>query len=109
SPTMVNDFRASYYRYAQKTDSISYMQDYAGQLGIAGLPKDAMPGIWPGGFTESIQVTNPNTNIQEIFTVKDDVSKMKGTHSFKWGYELMRYRQNSYGINNPDGTFNYAG
>jgi hypothetical protein len=109
SPTMVNDFRASYYRYNRKTDSITYMQDYASKLGISGLPKDAMPGIWPGGFTESLNVGNPTTNVEEIITVKNDVSRIVGKHSFKWGYELMRYRQNQYDLGNPDGSFNYTG
>jgi hypothetical protein len=109
SPTLVSDFRASYYRYNQQTDSIAYMQDYAGQLGIAGLPKDAMPGIWPGGFTESLNVGNPSWNLQEVVALHDDVSKVQGTHSFKWGYELMRYRQNSHGLGSPDGSFSYTG
>ena len=109
TPTVFSDFRVTYYRYNVKRESISYMQDYASQLGISGLPKDAMPGIWPGGFTESLSVTNPTTNIQEIITIKDDVTKMRGVHSFKMGYELVRYRQNSYDIGNPDGSFTYTG
>jgi hypothetical protein len=107
--TVVNDFRASLYRYNQQRDSIAYMADYASQLGIAGLPKDAMPGIWPGGFTESLNVSNGNTNVQEIFTVKDDVNKASGAHSFKFGYELLRFRQNQYDLGNPDGSFSYTG
>jgi outer membrane receptor protein involved in Fe transport len=109
SPTMVNDMRASYYRYDTKTTSIAYQQDYATQLGIAGLPKDCMPGIFPGGFTESIQVGCPSRNIQEIITFKDDLNKAHGAHSFKMGYELLRYRQDQWDMSTPDGSFTYSG
>ena len=111
APTVVNDFRASLYRYSLLNDSIAYMQNYAGQLGMTGLPKDGMPNIFPSGigFTETPNVGYPSTNIQEIITVKDDLSKAKGTHSFKMGYELVRYRQNQYTIGNPDGSFSYTG
>jgi hypothetical protein len=109
SPTLVNELRAGYYRYDVRTVSIAYMQDYAGQLGIPGLPKDTMPQIWPGGFTETLNVGGPSTNVQEILSLKDDMSKVKGTHSFKWGYELMRWRQNNYGVNQPAGTYTYTG
>ena len=109
TPTLVSDLRLTYYRYNQKNDSITLGQDYATQLGIAGLPKDAMPGIWPGGFTESLNVGSPSTNVQEIITLKDDITKMSGKHAFKFGYELVRFRQNTYNIGNPDGSFTYTG
>ncbi len=107
--TTVNDLRASYYRYNVQTKSIAYQQDYASQLGISGLPTDCMPGIWPGGFTESLQVGCPSQNLREIITIKDDVSRVHGTHAFKFGYELLRYRQDNWDLSNPDGTFNYTG
>jgi hypothetical protein len=80
------------------------MQDYAGMLGIPNLPKDTMPQIWPGGFTESLNVGGPSTNVQEFLTLRDDVTRATGTHAFKWGYELMRNRQNQYDVGNPSGT-----
>jgi hypothetical protein len=109
SGSLVNDFRASYYRLNINTASIAFQQNYAGQLGIAGLSKDAMPQIWPGGFTESLNVGGASSNIQEVFTVKDDVSKVWGAHAFKWGYELLRYRDDNWDQGNPDGTYSYTG
>jgi hypothetical protein len=109
SPTLISELRAGCYRYDIRTKSIAYMQDYAGLLGIPNLPKDTMPQIWPGGFTESLNVGGPNTNVQEVLTLKDDTTKVRGTHAFKWGYALVRYRQNSYGVGNPSGSFSYTG
>jgi hypothetical protein len=49
-------------------------------------------------------------SIQEIITLKDDVSKVHGNHAFKFGYELLRYREDNYSPNgNTDGSFSYQG
>jgi hypothetical protein len=118
TPTLVNDLRASYYRYNNPADSTAFDKNYAQLLGItggsngfgtAGLPATCMPQIWPGGFSESPQMGCPNQNLQEIITLKDDLSKAWGAHAFKFGYELLRYRQDTYGYGNPDGSYSYQG
>ncbi len=114
SPTIINETRVGYYRYDQRRHSIAYMKDYAKLLGIPGLPVDTMPQIWNNDtnvtrFTESLNIGPPNRNLQEVLTFKNDTTKVKGTHAFKWGYELMRYRQNQWDVGNPSGSFNYTG
>ncbi len=114
SPTIISDIRAGYYRYGSRTNSIAYLQDYAGQLGIPNLSKDTMPqGIGPatsgaGAVTESLNVGAPSLNMREILTLKDDTTKVKGTHAIKFGYELLRYRRNEYTPRTPAGTFTYT-
>jgi hypothetical protein len=105
--TLVNDLRAGYYQIGNFNSSIAYNQDYASKLGLTGLPKTCMPQIWPGGFTESLNVGCPSRDITEILTVKDDLSKAWGRHSFKMGYELLRWRENQWDLNNPDGSYSY--
>ena len=57
SPSIITDIRAGMYRQDVRRNSIAYMQDYASQLGIPGLPKDTMPqNIGPSGFTENLNV-----------------------------------------------------
>lgn len=118
TPTWLNDLRASYYRYNNPAASTAFDKNYAQLLGItggsnglgsSGLPATCMPQIWPGGFTEGLNVGCPSTSIQEIITLKDDVSKAWRTHSFKFGYELLRYRENNYNYGNPDGSYSYQG
>ncbi|MEO8593737.1 MAG: carboxypeptidase-like regulatory domain-containing protein [Candidatus Solibacter sp.] len=114
SSTVVNDFRATYYGYSQLVDSIAKDQDYATLIGMGGmgLPKTCMPGVWPTGIiTEpsgTVQVGCGSTDVQETLTMKDDLNKASGKHSFKMGYELLRWRRNQYDMGNPDGTFTYA-
>lgn len=114
TPTVVNDFRVTYYRYVSVTDSIAYNQDYATLVGMGGmgLPKTCMPGIWPSGIISdpagTVQVGCGSNAVQENFTVKDDLNRAWGKHSFKMGYEMLRWRSNSTNPGNPDGTFNYA-
>jgi hypothetical protein len=101
--------RASYYRENQPAASVAYDQNYAGILGIAGLPITCMPNLGSFGFTESINHACPSGNLQEIITFKDDVSKVWQNHAFKFGYELMRYRANTWSLGSPDGTFSFTG
>jgi hypothetical protein len=109
SATLVNDMRASYYRENQPVASVAYGQDYSDKLGISGLPNTCMPSLGSFGFTEAINHACPSGNLQEIITLKDDVSKVWHNHAFKFGYELMRYRQDSWSVGSPDGTFTFAG
>ena len=114
TPTMVNDFRMSYYGIWNLVDSIAYNEDYASAIGMGGmgLPKTCMPGVWPSGINTdpsgSVQVGCGSKDVHETLTLKDDLSKTVGSHVFKMGYELLRYRRNQWDMANPDGTFNYA-
>ncbi len=113
APTVLNDFRASYYAQAYLVDSISYNKDYATLLGLGGLglPKTCMPDVIPSFITDpggaSMTPGCGSKYVQENYTVKDDVSKSMGKHQFKMGYELLRYHLNSSDPGTPDGTFTY--
>ena len=56
-----------------------------------------------------MSVGGPTTNIIENFTVKDDMTWVKGSHSFKFGYDLLHLRQNSYSLGSPSGSFSFDG
>jgi hypothetical protein len=103
SPTLISETRASYYRYENNVASIAYGQDWGKFFGIPNIGAKS----WPTGMPLSIG--NGSENVQETFTVKEDVSKLMGKHAFKAGYELMRRRTNSYGITNDAGSFGFAG
>ncbi|MGE5567658.1 MAG: TonB-dependent receptor domain-containing protein [Rhodospirillales bacterium] len=113
SPTVINETRLGYYRYDSRRVSPAYMQDFASLLGIPGLPPDTMPQIWAAsgttGFTENLNHASPNRNLREVITLKTDTTKVHGTHAFKWGYELLRYRRNQWDVGNPSGSFSYTG
>lgn len=105
SPTLISDTRIGYYRKNATNPSFAYKQDYAKMLGIPNLPPDTMPR----GISYGLDVASPSIDIQETMTLKSDLTKVKGTHALKMGYELMRPRGNNWSVGNPSGNFSLAG
>ena len=101
TPTLVNDLHFSYYEYGNITQSIAYNQNYAKTLGITGLPSTCMPQIWPGGFSESLNVGCPSRDITGIFTLKDDVSKVLGQALLQDGVRAAPLARESMGSAKP--------
>jgi len=103
SSTLVADTRLGYFRSNAQTESPSYRQDVAGQLGIPNVTADTFPGGLYG-----VSQNGPSVNVQENISLKEDVTKVHGTHTLKFGYELMRYRQDSYSPGNMTGSFSFT-
>ncbi|MCC7175408.1 MAG: TonB-dependent receptor [Bryobacterales bacterium] len=100
APTVVSETRLSYYRYKNTTTWPGFGIDYGKLLGIPNIGAGSMPSI-----TGIPYVSNPSIDVQETINLKQDVSKLYGSHAFKTGYDLMRLRRNSYSITNNAGTF----
>jgi len=119
TPTMVNEIRLNYYARATPTSSIALNNNYAALIGMGsdGLPNTCMPAGIVSSQTFNLTTDQASLTpgcgsrtVQENYTVKDDLSKSKGTHNFKMGYELLRYHQNANsGPGNVDGSFTYSG
>ena len=103
SPTLISETRMNYYRYFQPTGSASYGINWASTLGIPNIGTNALPGGLP------IAGTLPSVNVEETLNFKEDVTKVKGSHAFKMGYDLMRIRNNSHTKDNSAGTFSLTG
>jgi hypothetical protein len=103
-PTLISETRLSYYRSFSPNAWPSFGTDYGALLGIPNIGKGSMPNI-----TGIPYVNNPSTNVQESMNFKEDVSKLSGKHAFKMGYDLMRFRGNSYTTTNNAGTFTLTG
>ncbi len=98
SPTLINEARIGYYRFEANVASPDANKNLAGTLGIPGIPGTLLPSGLPlsvAGFSE---------NVIETFTVKDDMTWIKNKHSFKFGYDLLHSRQNSYGLGSAGGS-----
>ncbi|MFN7923935.1 MAG: TonB-dependent receptor [Bryobacteraceae bacterium] len=115
SPSIVNDARVGYYRrWAQQTVP-SYQQDWASKLGIPNVNGDVMPGF--GGTNTDrnnpstiygLYGATPNQSVNETISFRDDLSYIRGTHAFKFGYEVLRFRLNSATFANPV-LFDFSG
>lgn len=117
SPTTFNDFRIGYYRARNDTFVPSYNQGWAQKLGI---PNDS-PLLMPSFSSTLASGTNaptlssmygltvggPSRNIRETLSLRDDFSKMAGTHAFKMGYEILAFRANYWQLGQPSGLFDF--
>ena len=93
----------NYYRYCQPTTVQQFGNNWGSILGIPNIGSVGLPGGLPIGNAA------PSINVEETFNFKEDVTKVKGAHAFKMGYDLMRIRNNSYSATNPAGSFSIMG
>jgi len=117
-PTTFNDFRVGYYRARNDTFIPSYNQGWAQKLGIPndnGLLMPSFSSSMASGYTSApslaqmygLTVPGPSRNIRETLSLRDDFSKMVGTHAFKMGYEILRFRGNYFQLGQPSGIFQF--
>jgi hypothetical protein len=117
-PTALNDVKVGFYRLRNDTIVPSYNQNWAGKLGI---PNDS-PALFPtfSGTTASGNSTapalnttyglgapSPSTGIRQVWTFRDDFTKVLGTHAFKMGYEFIYFEANYIQLGQPSGIFQF--
>lgn len=115
SPSVVNDARVGYTRRWSELAVASYGGNWPQQLGIPGIDPALMPAFGAtgdNGITPSsiygLNGAAPNRNVNETISFRDDISYIRGTHAFKMGYELLRFRLNSAVLANPV-RFDFSG
>ncbi len=112
-PSTVNEFRFGYTQF-QNDNLFRYANErnVTAELGIAGLPVPVQAawgtpsiglGLGLSGFGEP--VNGPFVERSHIFQALDNVSIVKGNHSFKFGGEIRRNRFNELGNAFPRGSF----
>ena len=106
SPSVVNDARVGYTRRWSELVVASYGGNWAQQLGIPGVNGDLMPAFGSGDRNTADSIYGlsgaaPNRTVTETISFRDDASHIRGTHAFKFGYELLRFRLNSAVLANP--------
>jgi hypothetical protein len=111
SPTMVNEIRVGANRRRYTRTPASLGQDWAGQLGIPNVGPETMPDFRNSGggalffrFPEGETIdANENMSIQENLTM------VRGRHTLKIGYELLRTRHNVHVASQPSGIYRFGG
>ncbi len=117
SPTVVNEFRLGYNSFYNTFGrELAFERDVTGELGIPGmgpLPESAwgIPNIGLGqgysGFGDNTE--GPYTNDNSVLEVIDNVSWIKGRHSFKVGGSIRFDEFNQVGNQFPRGGFQFNG
>ena len=112
NPSLFNDFRFGYYRRRSDTFVPSYGKDYGKLLGIPNISPELLPSFGTGnhftaGSIYGLTLTGPARSVDETLTLRNDLSKITGTHALKMGYEMLRLRMNSTQSNIPSGDFRF--
>jgi len=109
NPTTVNDLRFTYLYRKFHNISSALGGDYPDKLGLKGVPNNAFPQIVPAGFS------NLGTNAQERqqypivqHQIVDNLSKVHGRHSTKFGVEGRRSRNHEFNYPTISGAFTFA-
>lgn len=95
----------------------NYNTDTAKQIGMGGIPygpdfpqNGGLPYVSIGGLSNygspQFYVTNEHEN---VFQILDNVTKIQGNHSLKFGVDFQSIRFSTVQPPYPRGTFNYSG
>jgi hypothetical protein len=116
SPTVVNEFRVGFNSFYNTFGrELAFERDVISELGIPGmspLPDSAwgIPSIGINGlsgFGDSNE--GPYTNKNKVYEIIDNVSWIKGRHSFKVGAHFRIDHYNQVGNQFPRGNFVFEG
>ena len=102
----INEFRAGYNRRHETKLPFTQDQDWARQLGMPNVAPDTFPR-----FNTGYNGTPGGTfsNIAEDNTFQDNLTKVAGRHTMKFGYELVKTRYNALVEALPSGAYSFGG
>jgi hypothetical protein len=121
SPTAINEFRVSFFRPRNDMFVPSENQNWGMILGIPNISPALMPSFSPTALGVSTYTTAPDypqlygltvqgatSQIRQAESLRDDFTKIHGTHAFKMGYEILHFTDTFYQQGYPSGQFNFA-
>jgi hypothetical protein len=116
SNDMVNEARFGFDRMDANSDPIGLTlgQSDATNYGLLGVPQTpftaGIPPININGLTRlGSSPWRPQIQISQAWDLVDNLSWLKGTHSFKFGYEMLHTSNNFLDIQAPQGEINPSG
>ncbi len=94
-PELINEFRLGYNRIHSRRFQLNYNQNVSQILGFPGVPFGPENGGLPQlTFSDAPQLGSPtflpSLEIQNTYSVSDNVTWVKGSHTLKFGTELRR-------------------
>jgi hypothetical protein len=110
SPTLINEFQIGYQRRNQEIYSATANQGWAETLGIPNVGPQTFPGFVASGSSSVSWTANPgggSRTINEDVVLADNVTKIYGLHSIKFGYQGIRQRENDVTASQPSGSFTF--
>jgi Carboxypeptidase regulatory-like domain/TonB dependent receptor len=114
NPTTINEFRVAYVRCGSDAVQLNYGKTYASQLGIpnvnitadnSGFPQIGITGFSTLGDTAFF----PLVELENVFQWLDNVTFVRGSHTYKAGVDIKRIQRNFTQIlGAPAGSFSFG-
>jgi len=111
NPTTIQELRLGFNRRKYTRDPESLNQGWAGQLGIPNVGPETMPSFLNAGGGQ-LFIRYPESreaDANENWSIQDNVTMIRGRHTFKAGFEFLRTRLNSLLTAQPSGRYFMGG
>jgi len=111
SPSLINEFRLGANHRKESRTPPGLNENWAQQLGIPGVSPATFPSFFDSNGTMFYGASMPRGQwyqVTENYTLQDNVTLIRGRHSLKTGYELMRTRANSLAEVWPSGVYRFG-
>ncbi|MBZ5580822.1 MAG: TonB-dependent receptor [Acidobacteriia bacterium] len=116
TPSLLNELRGGFNRDFAHSDPIGLQlgQSTAATYGLTGIPSSpnaaGIPPINISGMTRlGSSPWRPQFQVAQVWQLLDTLSWLKGSHSFKFGYEHRRTSDNFLDIQSPQGQITASG
>jgi hypothetical protein len=113
-PTTINEAHVSWLRSGANAQVLGHGHFYGNTIGIPNANVDDVNTGFPGQSITGVTYMGeggayPELNIENSFQVLDNVTLIRGSHTYKAGVDLMRIRQSFIQLLGGDagGSFNY--
>jgi hypothetical protein len=114
NPTTINELRLAYVRVGSDATQLGFGKDYATQLGIpnvnitsdnSGFPQIGISGLSTLGDTAFF----PLKEIENVYQWLDNITFIRGSHTFKAGVDFKKIQRNFTQILGPPaGSFSFG-
>jgi len=115
SPVLINEFRAGFnYLKTTRSGPVANQFGIPEQFGIQGVPQTTLNGGLPGFVITGLSTLGsngflPSDEVTSTFQVTDDVTKIYGKHTFKFGFEIQHVKFSTLQPPWSHGQFTYDG
>jgi hypothetical protein len=114
TPSIINQVQLGYNRYHREIDSQQRLASVGQQLALPGVLADprftGFPAVALTGYASVGEYTYaPLTFYNELKQIKDRLSFIRGNHSLKAGFDIMRIREEQIFVSYPRGQFSFTG
>lgn len=109
SPTVVNRLNVGWNNWWQVRASRTRDEGWGTKIGVKNVPApDALfPAMGMEGY-ETFGYAEYGGSANKTFAIGDDLTVIRGSHSFKFGFNFQEDHYNGYGLHNGAGFYNFG-